>query len=297
VAGTVSRRSNIAHSIRARGARAVERYDTLIPLLAGAATAVLGFAQVLGVQALIEATLVVLAALGFAQYKAHSRDVELEGELAGVRDLVADANSYMQVLASGEPYHVLRSETIWDLNTHDAARVPSIKHKRIRFDQNGMLAIRDYSRPDGSVDGYDCTPYKRVREFPNGPRTEFLIALDRIYNRGDEIDFDVRRTLIGSFQGTTEHVGVTITEPCQHVVLVVIWPQTRAPSEVWYEHGLARYARVDVPLQALSSRDGRSEFRLAINEPQQGDQITIYWKWPALVQAVRQAAQQPTIRM
>jgi hypothetical protein len=160
--------------------------DALVALALGITFAVLGLLNVVEGDALTEATLALLAVLALAIVRERtSRQSFVTGAtrvqetVAKIQESIAKIEESVSSLRTGMPYRVLMHEVAWELLTADGSFAVARKLMRLRFLQNNVISLYDYSRPGGRVSNARYSPGKKVDTFIMGSRRYDLISLGR----------------------------------------------------------------------------------------------------------------------
>jgi membrane protein implicated in regulation of membrane protease activity len=258
--------------------------DPLFILLAGLAV---GFGGVFGLvkgDNLTSATLLVLSVVGFSLLQERSLRLDAKKKLDEIGDQLAETESTVKALHSGSPYHVLLDAATWDISAQDGSLAYGTREKKIRFEHNKVLSLYDFAQGDGTDAAAEYSHGKKVDSFVFEGRRYSLIGLGRIYSRGDEIDFCVKRTMRNTFPTSHgECIGVRTLDPTTQLRIDVTWPRDRALRAVRLgittAAGQSRYE--DVTSQVMT-RDGRPMYTVERGEPEQGGLTTVEWDWDPL---------------
>jgi hypothetical protein len=257
-----------------------EHLDPLAALLAGAAAALAGLFGWLEGDALTTATLGVLVVVAFSLVR--ERTLRLNASKR-IDEAVAEAvrtRADVKLLESGHPYHVVASESTWDLRADGSVRV--LRWKRLRFAQNDVIAVVDWSTGDGTALNITYKPGKVVHNFVVEGRNYSLVALDRPYARDEEQDLIIERERRATFVKSPDRVWVYCLDPTTMMRATVRWPLTRPPTAVRFLRRSDQERGRPVVVRPLKSdQDGRMEFTAEISEPSRGERFCIEWDWDA----------------
>jgi hypothetical protein len=178
----------------------------------------------------------------------------------------------------GDVYETIELEQEFDL--YDATGAEAIRslHRTVRFLQNDVLAIRDYTWGDGQLNvDYECSPGRAVDFRKRGPVTYVLIALDDVKQRGEIEDFRSRQKMVGSFLEDSEWASVMSPHPTDRAVLRVIFPKGRPPKRLSFTR---RHGEKEIS-NALTREhiDGREHITATILRPPPHEEFTLHWDW------------------
>jgi len=258
--------------LRARASKVAHAApEPLTAIALGVLFTALGILGVVEGKALSEVTLLVLSALALST----TRDRVSRGT---VSDRLGELDKDVQSLLSGEPYYVLQYTSAMDIR-HGGTEAYATRTKKIRFDQNSVLSISDFSESTGTSESYSCSPkpLKRVGEFRTGARLHSLISLGRPWNRGEQLEFTIQEKLRDAFLADREDLTVDVTNPMDTLVLSVTWPADRGVENIFVE----RFGR-QTPIATSdlrAARDGRPWYTRSFDHPQLGETISVVWDY------------------
>jgi hypothetical protein len=252
--------------------------DPLAALLAGAVAALAGLFGLLEGDALTTATLGVLVVVAFSLVR--ERTLRLNASMR-ISETLAESirtREDVKLLDSGHPYHVVVSESTWDLRDDGSVRV--IRWKKLRFAQNDVIAVVDWATGDGTPTQTKYKPGRLVHTFAVDGRNSTLVALDRPYARDEEQDLLIERTREQAFLKSPDRVWVFCLDPTSLMRITVRWPTSRPPSAVRFLRRSDSDSGRPVVVQPVrSEEDGRLEFTAEIPEPVRGERMCIEWDW------------------
>ncbi len=251
--------------------------DPLAALVAGAVAALAGLFGWLEGDALTTATLGVLVVVALSLVRERTLRLNASKRIDEVLDESARTREDVKLLDSGHPYHVVVSESTWDIHEDGAAHV--IRWKKLRFAQNDVIAIVDWSTGDGVATGTTYKPGKEVHTFVVDGRHSTLVALDRPYARDEEQDLLIERTRRDAFLKNPDRVWVSCLDPTSLMRLTVRWPIARPPKAVRFLRRSDWDSGRPVVVPPVKAEDGRLEFTAEIPEPVRGERMCIEWDW------------------
>jgi hypothetical protein len=185
----------------------------------------------------------------------------------------------------GGIYEIVSSELEWDLTSADGSSATNTKKNRVRFIQNNVLAIPDYIWGDGTTSSdYSCKPGNQVAAFFEGSKKCVVIALDRMYNRDDELDIEIKRTVRNAFLGADEWVEVKPLAGTPALSFTVLWPAGRPPRTVTLTIDNERRNKRKITQlnddNGLGWHEGdRRKFYRHFARPSSDERIRIDWVW------------------
>lgn len=203
-----------------------------------------------------------------------------------LRELFASRDTAAEYLRPGrEDLQAHLYEILWydaTLTLSDPAGHEALleRRQRIRFLQNGVVALYDHAWGDGKIfEGYRVTPGKVVDRFQVGHRFHTLIALRETKNRGDEMTYRVRRRILDGFLQPQEWLETEIDHPTAQLRLSVIFPKERPCVSVSIVRASDGH-RLPLPQSAVKQgEDGRVTLTYSLDEPQLGERYAIHWRW------------------
>lgn len=251
--------------------------DPLAALLAGAVAALAGLFGWLEGDALTTATLGVLVVVAFSLVRERTLRLNASKRIDEALSEVLRTREDVKLLDSGHPYHVVVSESTWDLRDDGSARV--IRWKKLRFAQNDVIAVVDWASGDGATTQTTYQPGKVVHSFVVDGRNSTLVALDRPYARDEEQDLLIERTRRDAFLKDPDRVWVFCIDPTSLMRITVRWPTARPPRAIRFLRRSDSELGRPVVVQPIKGEDGRLEFTAEIPEPVRGERMCIEWDW------------------
>jgi hypothetical protein len=265
--------------VRRLGALVGEFAEPAAAFLGGLVLGVLGVVGILKGDKLTAATLFVLSALGISLVRERSLRVKANRNIEGLGRRLDQTRDAVNAIHSGNPYTVLLHETTWDIVEPDGSLVHVARTKKIRFDQNGVAALYDVATGDGERES-EYSPGEAVKDFLAEGRRMSLIALGRVYYRGDKLKFKVKRISRNAFLNPHELVTVQTRDATTRMRLRIIWPATRKPTAVRLGRATPtqEWRNEDV-LQDVKTENSRAVYMVEILNPERGGSHTIEWEW------------------
>lgn len=265
------------------------RLDVLAALLAGAAAAVSGAFGDASSHALTTATLGVLTVVALSLVLERSLRLKANERMQDVLNEAKSTHDAVQILNSGVPYHVVESDSAWDIAEDGSAR--SVRRRLLRFAQDDAISVVDWITADGQIQDTKYTPGKAVHEFVSDGRKLTLVALDRPHARDEEREFTVERSVRGAFLKNPDRGWVIALDPTSLMRITIRWPRERPPKAVRFLRRTDTDRGKPVIVAAAIGKDGRSEFTAEVREPARGERIGVEWDWdPPPAPAVPTAA-------
>jgi hypothetical protein len=279
---------------RGRGKRfwglAAEYGEPVIAIIAGLVLAFLGLTGGIDGDDLAAATLVVLSLLALSLLRERLLRIEANENIETLGTRLDQTTDAVNAIQSGNPYSVLCHETTWDIVKPDGSLVYATRIKKIRIDQNNVFALRDFASGDGQRE-FEYSPGEPVGEFIGEGHKHNLIALGRIYYRGEHLDFTVKRTVRDGFVGKHESVGVDTSDATELMRLKILWPAGHPPSALRLGRATpSKEWRNENVLDKLEEKNGRPVYEVEIHAPAKGGSTTIEWEWEPVVEKGSPAA-------
>jgi hypothetical protein len=267
---------------------AAEYGEPVAAILVGLVLAISGLTGGIEGDDLAAATLVVLSLLAFSLLRERLLRIEANKNIEDLGSRLDDTTDAVNAIQSGNPYSVLSHETTWDIAESDGSLVYATRVKQIRIDQNNVFALYDFSNGDGDRT-IEYSPGKCVSKFiGHGGKDYDLIDLGRIYNRGERLDFKVKRTVRDGFLADRELVAVDTRDATERMTLKILWPADRPPTSLILGRGTPSHdwKNEDV-LNEVKKEGERPTYRVDIYSPDKGGSTTIEWEWePVHAEAV-----------
>lgn len=272
-----------------RGAKWIGgRLDTLAALIGGATAAILvGTGSVESTKDLAALTLAVLSVVAFSlvverslKFKSGKELEEVREQVQKVGDDVQRAYQALRVLESASPYHVVESDSTWDIQEDGSVNV--VRRKRLRFSQEDVVTVIDWVKGDGSIQGITYRPSASespIHSYINDGRQYSLIALDRPYGRDEELDFFTERRVENCFVKTPDRTTVVPLESTSLVKMRVRWPADHPPQAVRFSRRTDTERQKPISLSVTEGEGGRSEVQVEAERPERGERLCIEWDW------------------
>jgi hypothetical protein len=258
---------------------ATEFAEAFIAVASAVVLAVLGLAGWVTGDSLTAATLLVLSLVAAALIDERSFRVQVSREIGGIGNRLTEITGAVNAIHSGDAYNVLLHEATWDLLEPDGSFASATQLKKIRIDQNKVFALYDLS--DGGGEGEtEYSPGEAVAEFMGEGRRYRLIALGRIYYRGERLDFTAKRTIREGFLTAQAAVTLEIRDATERARLKILWPEGRPPTALQLGRATPSHQwKNDDVLVDLKVEDGRAVYEVEIFKPEKGDTLLIAWDW------------------
>jgi hypothetical protein len=263
---------------------AAEYGEPLVAILAGLVLGILGLVGGIEGDDLAGATLIVLSILAWSLLRERLLRIEANKNVEALEGGLEESIDAVNAIQSGNPYSVLSHETTWDIVEADGSLVVATRVKKIRIDQNNVFALYDFSTGDGDRE-VEYSPGSCVSTFIGHAGKDYdLIDLGRIYNRGERIDFKVKRTVRNGFLADRELVAVDTRDATERMTLKVIWPQDRPPTSLTLSRGTPSHdwKNEDVLKEVSTNDEGRRYYQVDIYTPEKGGSTTIAWEWDSV---------------
>lgn len=274
------------------------RGETATALAVAIAAAIYaGLGKVDKVEKLAPLLLGVLVVMALAMVIERERRIKESDRLDGMAKDIERTAEGIEILGTPTPYHVVRSESIWEIKGNGDAHTTRLK--RLRFTQDDVIAVVDWYRGEGTLTNVDRlvgkakpvedTPVedqrtslnatKVVHTFPSRGRELGLVPLDRAYVRDEECDYVVDRRTQALFPKNPDRAWISVLESTSLMRIVVRWSD-RHPTEIrlMRQHGPSAGRPMKFPPERRD--DGRTQFRINIPEPRLGETIGVEWDWP-----------------
>ncbi|MDX6496670.1 MAG: hypothetical protein QOE17_2656, partial [Gaiellales bacterium] len=275
----------IAKKASAAGKWALENADVVIACGLGLVFAILGLANVFKGDALPEATLAVLSLLALALTRERLLREKAGGRLDDLDAAIGDLNQTVHALHAGNQYHVVSHQATWDITAADGTVAYAHRAKRLKLDQNNVLAVLDYT---GSTTGaeedveytVDARPAEVLTEHDEYGTRYRLVSLGRLYRRDEELVLVVKRTLRDVFDDPVNSVSAQTDDVTALLQLTIMWPQGLGPTALRLTRTtMTGMSTQSLPLELVRPEKGRPVLHFDVPEPEPGSRTTIAWDW------------------
>lgn len=259
---------------------ALEFAEPLIAAIAGLVLAVVGLAGLVTGDKLAAATLLVLTVVAISLLRERSLRVHANQNVEALGGQVAETTDAVNAIQSGNPYSVQLHETTWDIEQPDGCLVYATRLKKIRIDQNNVFALYDFASGDGEISAEYSPGTRRGQFLGHGGKDYDLIDLGRIYNRGERLDFRVKRTVRDGFKADREVVAVDTLDATERMILRILWPADCHPTALRLGRGTPSHEwQSEDVLEKLDISGERPKYEVEIDSPARGSSTTIEWEW------------------
>jgi hypothetical protein len=266
-------------------ARVKEYWEPLISAIAGLVLAILGILGVLEGAELGAAILLVLSLLAISLIRERGLRADAAQKIGSLGVQLDETIDAIRGIQTGNPYSVLSTDATWDIVATDGSLVIAERVKKVRFDQNKVVSVYDFWSGDGDRKN-EYSPGREAGQFLGEGRWNALIALDRVYYRGEHADLKVRRTVRHGFTSTCESVGMVTEDATALLCMKIQWPKdcrptalrlgTRTPAHEW---------RSEDVLSDLDDSSGRPVYTVPVRDPAKGSMTVIEWEWEPVPQS------------
>jgi hypothetical protein len=231
-----------------------------------------------GTKELAVVTLGVLTVVALALLIERGLPLSIRDELREMRGVLDRTRGDVGTLQTGSAYHVLRDESEWDI-TSGGDESQTKRTRLLRFTQDQVITLLDWARGDGTGNStYSCG--EPLKDFKLDGRHYRLLLLERFYNRGDELEFTVRRTSKGMFPKKTDRVTIEALHVISVLKMTVRWPVERPPTAVRFRKtSAAGTHQTEAVTDAVRLRDGRREYSVTAHAPELGSLTVVEWDW------------------
>ena len=151
-------------------------------------------------------------------------------------EVLANAWKYGRKLFRGMSnegmYETLEYESTLELLDKTGKKAHFKKRKKVRYLQDNIIAFHDYAWGDGKILlNYQCSPGKKVDQYPYGYKTYILLSLRDVKNKGDVDEFNIEWDMDG-FLEPDYFWGTDISHPTKSIRTSVIFPKGCHPLRV-----------------------------------------------------------------
>lgn len=180
----------------------------------------------------------------------------------------------------GGIYEVLNHENIWELDDVHGSQVTHTKNMQVKFIQNNVIAIEDFIWGDGVfMKDYSCTPGHVADTYKSGSRTNVLISIRDVKNKGDIENFEFKRKIVDGFKSSSEWVEIMPIYRTRKLNIKVVFPIGRPCKRATLTTNANGAAKPIQRSEIESQPDGRQAINLVFENPKIREVFTIRWDW------------------
>lgn len=183
-------------------------------------------------------------------------------------------------LADEGMYEVLEHEVTLELKDTKGKRALVRKRQKVRYLQNNIIAYQDQAWGDGRIlVNYHCTPGVEADRYKAGRKTQILISLREVKEKGEEDEFNIEWEHLNGFLKSVEEWGSEVSHRTKSLQLQVIFPKRRPPKQISIVEHLRRRT---TPLSQENIRKlprGKWAATWMIEKPRLHEQYGFKWEW------------------
>jgi hypothetical protein len=183
-------------------------------------------------------------------------------------------------LAHEGMYEVLEHEVTLELADPKGKRAIIRKRQKVRYLQNNIIAYQDQAWGDGRIlVDYRCSPGIEADLYESGRKTNILISLREVKERGDIDEFNIQWEQQNGYLRPVEEWSSEISHRTKWLKLQIVFPTTRPPQKVLAGEYLTRRTK---PLSQEDIRklpDGRWIAVWETSKPRLHEQYALKWEW------------------
>jgi hypothetical protein len=177
-------------------------------------------------------------------------------------------------------YEVLDYETTLELQDRKGNKARLKKREKVRYLQDHILAHQDQAWGDGKILlNYRCAPGVPVDRYRSGYKTNILISLREVKNKGDIDEFNIEWGIKNGFLSQTGFWSTEISQRTKRIIVQAIFPRSRPPSVSWMiEKNIQRTHLLDGDTKKKLS-DGRWMINWEKKNPRLYEHYILKWEW------------------
>jgi hypothetical protein len=187
---------------------------------------------------------------------------------------------WLSGLSSEGMYEVQEYESTLEIKDCQGQKAVLKKYEKVCYLQNNIIAFQDQAWGDGkNLLYYRCTPGVPVDQYRSGYKTQILISLREVKNKGDIDLFNIEWEICQGFKNKACFWATEISHRMKSVTVKVIFPKNRPPQNASMvernsqkTHVLGGAARVQLP-------DGRWMLFWKKSQPRLYEQYILNWDW------------------
>lgn len=183
-------------------------------------------------------------------------------------------------LATEGTYEVLDYGIRLELKDSEGKRALVQKRESVKYLQNNIIAFQDQAWGDGKILlNYRCKPGVPVDKYRSGYKTQILISLREVKNRGDIDEFNIQWGISRGFLSPTGFWGTDVDHKTAVIKVEVIFPQGRPPLKASVlEKNLQRINTISKN-RFTYLPDGRCLLSWEMSKPRRYEQYILRWEW------------------
>jgi hypothetical protein len=183
-------------------------------------------------------------------------------------------------LAHEGMYEVLEHEVTLELADTKGKRAIVRKRQKVRYLQNNIIAYQDQAWGDGQIlVDYRCSPGIEADRYESGRKTNILISLREVKERGEVDEFNIQWEQQNGYLRSIEEWGSEISHQTKWLKLQVIFPKMRPPQKVSLSEYLTRRTQPLPSEQIRKLPNGRWVVIWETDRPRLHEQYGFKWEW------------------
>ena len=183
-------------------------------------------------------------------------------------------------LANEGLYEVLEHEVTLELTDTKGKRALVHKRQKVRYLQNNIIAYQDQAWGDGQIlVNYHCSPGYEADRYESGRKTNILISLRAVKERGDVDEFNIQWEQQNGYLRAIEEWSSEISHRTKWLKLQIVFPKTRPPQKVLVGEYLTRRTKSLSQENIRKLPDGRWMATWETNRPRLHEQYSLRWEW------------------
>ena len=177
-------------------------------------------------------------------------------------------------------YEVLDFRSALEILDETGKNARYTKEKKVRYLQDDVITYQDHAWGDGKILlNYRCSPGNAVDQYRSGFKTNILISLREIKNRGDIDKFYIHWEMKDCFLMADEYWGTDITQRTKKITIEVTFPKKRKPYRVFLEESNRRKSQYLSKSNYHHLPDGRVKVSCTIKKPRMYEHYLLRWAW------------------
>jgi len=177
-------------------------------------------------------------------------------------------------------YEVLEYDFTLSLKDAQGKRAVFERRERVRFLQDNVIAYEDQAWGDGEVFAhYECSPGVPVDRYRDGHKWKVLISLREEKQRGNVVEFHIRREVRDQFVSPDGWLQVEVSHRTRHLRVSVVFPKERlCRRAVLVERNRGKTTTLG-PSYFGELPDGRQAVSFERSSPSLHELYTLRWQW------------------
>ncbi len=177
-------------------------------------------------------------------------------------------------------YEVLDYEVTLRITDRKGKKAKVRKRQVVRYLQDGIVAFQDQAWGDGKIlQNYRTSPGYEVDRYRRGHKTQIVISLRKVRNKGDVDEHIFEWEMHDGFLKTQGIWSTAISHRTKHMKVNIIFPKSRPPQRAAIiESNLNRRIEIDLS-QMRKLPNGTWKLMWEKKAPRLHESYVLDWEW------------------